>query len=191
MEINKKTYNRNYLLWALILIPYLALIPEIWYYNKTLKDVNNSCFIVIYKQEMILKLYNYKGELLQISQIACGKNEGDKNNVGDMKTPEGVFNIADIEDASTWTHDFKDGMGVIKGAYGPYFIRLNIPGQSGIGIHGTHDNNSLGKRVTEGCIRLKNEDLKSLVKHLSVSSVVVLTPGINDIKANQDSINFK
>ena len=191
VELNKRTSNRDNLLWVLIVIPYLALIPAIWYYNKILKDVNNASIIVISKQNMNLKLFNYKGQLLQTSKIACGKNEGDKNNVGDMKTPEGVFNIADIEDAATWTHDFKDGNGVIKGAYGPYFIRINIPGKSGIGIHGTHDENSLGKRVTEGCIRLKNDDLQQLVKHVSTSSVVVITPGINDVKANMDSVKYK
>ena len=186
-----KPGSKNYILWLLIFIPYILLIPAGWYYTNMIKGISNATFIVISKQDMVLKLYNYKGELLQTSKIACGKNEGDKNNVGDMKTPEGVFNIADIEDAATWTHDFKDGNGVIKGAYGPYFIRLNIPGKSGIGIHGTHDNNSLGKRVTEGCIRLKNEDLQQLVKHVSASSVVVLTPGINDVKANMDTIKLK
>ena len=46
---------------------------------------------------MNLKLFNYKGQLLQTSKIACGKNAGDKENVGDFKTPEGVFNIVDID----------------------------------------------------------------------------------------------
>jgi hypothetical protein len=33
-------------------------------------------------------------------------------------------------------------------------------GHQGIGIHGTHDDNSIRTRATEGCIRLKNEDLE-------------------------------
>lgn len=34
---------------------------------------------------MMLYLYNYKGELLQQSGIACGKNFGDKKGIGDYK----------------------------------------------------------------------------------------------------------
>ena len=41
-----------------------------------------------------------------------------------MKTPEGDFTIREINDSSAWKHDFKDGLGMIEGAYGPYFIRL-------------------------------------------------------------------
>ena len=70
------------------------------------------------------------------------------------------------------------------GAYGPYFIRLHVPGQKGIGIHGTHDNNSLGKRASEGCIRLNNKDLSELVMSINTNAVVVITPGIEDIKIN-------
>lgn len=94
---------------------------------------------------------------------AVGKNQGNKIKVGDMRTPEGKFTVDKIHDSTSWTHDFKDGKGVIKGAYGPYFIRLLTPPWTGIGIHGTHDPDSIGKDVTEGCIRLHNDDLRELV----------------------------
>jgi lipoprotein-anchoring transpeptidase ErfK/SrfK len=114
---------------------------------------------------MKLSQYNFKGELLQQSAIATGKSYGNKSKIGDLRTPEGIFNISEVVDASDWKHDFKDdSLGEIAGAYGPFFIRLDVPGQKGIGIHGTHDNNSLGTRASEGCIRLKNEDLEQLVK---------------------------
>ena len=75
-------------------------------------------------------------------------------------------------------------LGAISGAYGPYFIRLNVPGQKGIGIHGTHDNNSIGSRASEGCIRMHNDDITQLVKNINTASVVVITPGIEDVKVN-------
>jgi len=186
MRTNSKKINKkSVLLWALIFIPYLVLIPAaFWYFNK-LDSVEHSSFIVINKAEMMLYHYNYQGELLQKSQIATGKNSGNKEMMGDSKTPEGVFTINQVEDASAWTHDFKDDtLGKIAGAYGPYFIRIAVPGQKGIGIHGTHDDNSIGNRVSEGCIRMHNEDLIMLVKHINTASVVVITPGIDDIKVN-------
>lgn len=97
-----------------------------------------------------------------------------------MKTPEGVFSICDIQNSQKWTHDFHDGKGEIKGAYGPFFIRLATPGHKGIGIHGTHDSLSIGTRATEGCIRLKNEDLERLVPMLNVPMTVVITPSAQD-----------
>ena len=108
--------------------------------------------------------------------IAVGKVPGDKQGKGDMRTPEGKnFSVQQIQDARTWTHDFGDGKGVIKGAYGPWFIRLKT-GWSGIGIHGTHDPDSIGTLASEGCIRLKNEDLVQLHKHVKVGMRVVIGP---------------
>ena len=59
-----------------------------------------------------------------------------------------------------------------------------MPGQKGIGIHGTHDNTSLGKRASEGCIRLNNNDLIDLVKNIKTNTVVVITPGNEDVLIN-------
>lgn len=103
-----------------------------------------------------------------ISTAACGPSiplpADDKEKPGDMKTPEGLFSVQQIQDASAWTHDFGDGKGEIRGAYGSHFIRLKTPGHCGIGIHGTHDPASIGTRATEGCVRLNNSDLLELVK---------------------------
>lgn len=99
--------------------------------------------------------------------IALGKNPGQKSQRGDMKTPTGIFRIDEIDDAAAWTHDFKDGKGEIKGAYGPFFLSLDTEALSkgqwgGIGIHGTHDPDSIGTRASEGCIRLQNDNLSKL-----------------------------
>ena len=99
--------------------------------------------------------------------VALGKNPGQKQVYGDMKTPEGTFLVDEIDDASTWTHDFQDGQGEVQGAYGPWFLSLNTDSLSegrwgGIGIHGTHNPKSIGTRASEGCIRLQNENLVKL-----------------------------
>ena len=130
---------------------------------------------------MTLSVINYKGNNIAKYPISCGKNWGDKEEKGDLKTPEGVFRVVDIQNATEWSHDFGDGKGKIKGAYGPYFVRLLTPGHAGIGIHGTHDDDSIGDRNTEGCIRLKNEDLVSLVKLVSIGDAVVITPSQHDV----------
>lgn len=155
-----------------------------FYYNRTIEDIHNAKILLISKQDMKLRLIDYKGNELFVSDIACGSNYGNKQKEGDLKTPEGIFSIADIQNSQSWSHDFHDGKGKIDGAYGPFFVRLNVPGYKGIGIHGTHDSLSIGTRVTEGCVRLKNEDIVKLVPMLNVPMTVVITPSVEDEKNN-------
>lgn len=156
-----------------------------WYYfDGMLQKAQHARLILISKQEMKLRLIDYKGNELFATDIACGLNYGNKQKTGDLKTPEGVFSIADIQNSQKWTHDFQDGKGEIEGAYGPFFIRLSVPDHRGIGIHGTHDSLSIGTRVTEGCIRLENKELEKLVPMLDVPMTVVITPSAKDEENN-------
>ncbi len=120
-------------------------------------------------------LYVMKGdETIRKYPVAVGRNPGQKERSGDNRTPEGSFEVSQIQDSTGWAHDFKDGKGMIRGAYGPWFIRLKTPWK-GIGIHGTHDPDSIGKDITEGCIRLKKSDLLDLkAKHITLSTKVLI-----------------
>jgi lipoprotein-anchoring transpeptidase ErfK/SrfK len=184
-----KKNKKKILLYILLLLPYFLFIFLYYKHINELKSIKGSTFILIDKSNCTLKLYKYSGELLNEYQIAIGKQPGNKTKIGDNKTPEGVFTISSIEEASSWEHDFKDDtLGMIKGAYGPYFIRLSVPGQKGIGIHGTHDNNSIGTRASEGCIRMKNNDLLKLVNSIKTSLVVAIIPGAKDQMINKTTI---
>lgn len=129
----------------------------------------DNCFIVISKPELHLSVYeNQEGDTVLLARypVCVGKNFGQKEKKGDMKTPEcsfeNPFSITEIKPASSWTHDFGDGRGAIL-AYGNWFMRLKTPGHSGIGIHGsTNNESSVPGRGSEGCIRLLNDDLDTL-----------------------------
>ena len=90
-----------------------------------------------------------------------------------MKTPEGAFSVQQIQDARTWSHDFGDGKGEIKGAYGPKFISL-VTGWDVIGIHGTHAPESIGTMVSEGCVRMRNGELLELLPYVEVGTKVTI-----------------
>ncbi len=141
-------------------------------------------YIHIDKQTMTLTLYGTDGSTIATFGVSTGKVPGNKRRRGDMRTPEGTFRITQIQDASGWTHDFGDGLGVIEGAYGPYFLRLETPGFRGIGIHGTHKPSSIGTRDSEGCIRLLNNNIDSLAHMVSVGMTVIITPGDDDRRAD-------
>lgn len=135
--------------------------------------------ILIKKSEFKLYVLD-NGAIVETFGCALGKNTGDKEKSGDMKTPNGTFNVIEVCDASYWTHDFKDGKGEIKGAYGPWFFYLDTNEKSkgqwdGIGIHGTHDPASIGTLASEGCIRLLNENVELLkTKYIKVGTKVTI-----------------
>ena len=132
--------------------------------------------IVVSKSDFTLTVLSEKNDTLYHCIIAYGKNPGNKTELGDCKTPEGTFKVKMIYDATSWKHDFKDGKGTILGAYGPFFIRLNVPGFESIGIHGTVFPESMGTMATEGCVRCTNEDITNFVKYISIGSEVTILP---------------
>ena len=138
-------------------------------------------FVIIFKEEMRLHVYDADGNEMRNYGIACGRNVGDKQAAGDMRTPVGMFKVHEILDSRLWKHDFGDGNGEIAGAYGPRFVRL-ITGHNGIGIHGTHDESSIGTLATEGCIRLHNADIYEFAtKYAYPGMPVVIMPSSADI----------
>ena len=146
---------------------------------------SSKYLLAIHKLSYQLEVYERGREEAAYSfPIAVAKNPGDKERTGDNRTPTswgsaaviparysgaavGVpssqvpFRIEEVCPAHYWTHDFGDGKGVIEGAYGPWFLSLDT-GWIGIGIHGTHDPASIGTMASEGCIRLRNEDIQRL-----------------------------
>lgn len=132
--------------------------------------------IVVSKKTFQLNVINEKNDTLFTCPVACGINFGNKTEIGDRKTPEGEFEITMMYDATSWKHDFGDGKGMRLGAYGPLFFRLNVPGFNDIGIHGTIFPESIGTRSSEGCVRLRNEDIKALYPHCCKGMKVIIEP---------------
>lgn len=140
-----------------------------------------NCFILISKPELRLYVCEVMdGDTIKRVHypVCVGLNMGQKQKKGDMKTPEctsdNPFVITEIVDASTWHHDFGDGRGSIL-AYGNWFMRLKTPGHSGIGIHGsTNNESSVPGRGSEGCIRLRNNDLDELKENYAFVGMKVV-----------------
>ena len=136
------------------------------------------------KKHIVISKYNFmlyviddvKNDTLLSFSIGCGKEIGNKIRTSDNRTPEGIFKIVSIEKATRWTHDFNDGYGLRKNAYGDWFFRLKVPKFKGIGIHGTCFPETIGTRCSEGCIRMNNNDLKMLRHHVYIGMTCVIEP---------------
>ncbi|MBD3313123.1 L,D-transpeptidase family protein [Candidatus Woesearchaeota archaeon] len=131
--------------------------------------------------------------------ISTGMNAGDKRRSGDHKTPETPleigsaykehFRISQIHNSSSWTYNG------IRGAYGPWFMRLDCGRFSGthystngrcpIGIHGTPERwePDLGTRASHGCIRMYDEDVDELRDIVQIGTPVLIpAPGSTNEK---------
>ena len=144
----------------------------------------DRCFIVIDKPALDLSVYeDQDGDTVLIARypVCVGLNYGQKQKKGDMKTPESSFEnpftITQIQDASKWKHDFGDGRGEIL-SYGNWFMRLKTPGFTGIGIHGsTNNESSVPGRGSEGCIRLRDDELDILKENYAFVGMKVIILG--------------
>ena len=130
--------------------------------------------IFVSKKDLMLSVVSESNDTLFRCPIACGENLGNKTRIGDRKTPEGSFKITKMYNATSWKHDFGDGQGVRLGAYGPLFFRLNVPDFNDIGIHGTIFPESIGTRSSEGCVRLRNEDIVRLYRYCYIGMPVII-----------------
>lgn len=134
--------NHKYLITVVasiaVLLPYIGMAVMYQWYEKKMEQYERAAFIIIDKQKMKLTVHDLNGKEAESFPVGCGKAFGDKIEEGDNRTPEGIFRISDIQDSSNWKHDFGDGKGEVKGAYGKYFLRLSAFPHKGIGIHGTH-----------------------------------------------------
>ena len=158
------------------------------YKEATSKD---RCFMVISKKEYRLYVYEAAADgkdtlLLAHFPVCYAKYAEAKTKSGDMKTPESTpgkpFHIQQIQDASTWHHDFSDGRGSIP-SYGNWFLRLETPGFTGVGIHGSTNNEaSVPGRDSEGCIRLRDADLDVLHDRYAQTGQAVIIKGIGEGK---------
>lgn len=118
--------------------------------------------IYISKPTMHLFVVNGNDSVVFSCGIACGIRKGDKTGKGDYRTPEGDFSISGMFNSTDWIHRTRDGRAV-KGCYGPRFLRLRTGRFSGIGIHGTNAPGSIGRRASEGCIRVNSANIMTIL----------------------------
>ncbi|OIO38761.1 MAG: hypothetical protein AUJ72_01945 [Candidatus Omnitrophica bacterium CG1_02_46_14] len=126
--------------------------------GEKLKISTYKLSIVIDKSQNTLILKGNE-ELLKTYTVSTGSNNS---------TPVGVFKITDKLIHPTW---YKPDGKVI-----PYGSPENLLGtrwmgltKEGYGIHGTLKPEKLGQQITDGCIRMRNEEVEELYG--------IITPG--------------
>lgn len=62
------------------------------------------------------------------------------------------------------------------GVLGTRWMGLDIP-NGPYGIHGTFQPDSIGKAISNGCIRMYNQDVENIFSQVSIGTTVVINPG--------------
>jgi len=118
--------------------------------------------IVVDKSQNILTLKADK-EIFKTYNVSTGK---------DFCTPTGTFKITIKTINPPWYRGDKViPPGSPDNILGTRWLGIS---KQGYGIHGTTDPQSIGKQVTEGCVRLKNEDVEELYSIVPEGTEVVI-----------------
>jgi len=101
------------------------------------------------------------GKVVKIYSVAVGKSS--------TPSPVGEFQVINRVAAPSY---YKPGLVIPKGPENPlgtHWIGLD---SKKIGIHGTNQPRSIGRRASHGCIRMKNEDVAELFSRVRVGDAV-------------------
>jgi lipoprotein-anchoring transpeptidase ErfK/SrfK len=113
------------------------------------------------------KVYVYKGDqVLGKYPVAIGKKT--------TPTPTGEWYVMEKITNPGWTN-FNTGKLVKPGPKNPMgerWIGFHTDGKDMIGFHGTPDVKSVGKAVSNGCVRMFNQDVKAIFPLVEVGTIV-------------------
>ncbi len=134
--------------------------------GERLKILKGDVTVLVDKSDYTLTLL-LDGHFIKQYPVGTGKSD---------KTPEGKFIIDNKLVNPVWYSS--DGIyqfGDPENVLGTRWIGFeDKKGLDGYGIHGTTDPNSIGKEMSNGCVRLKNEDVEDLYDYVRAKMTVVI-----------------
>ena len=122
--------------------------------GERLKILKGNVTVLVDKSDYTLTLL-LDGHFIKQYPVGTGKSD---------KTPVGKFVIDNkLKDPVWYSTDGIYPFGDPKNVLGTRWIGFeDKKGLYGYGIHGTTDPDSIGKEMSNGCVRLKNEDVEDL-----------------------------
>ncbi|WP_256256227.1 L,D-transpeptidase family protein [Paenibacillus sp. BC26] len=128
---------------------------------------SNNQLIVINKSTNKLAYFN-NGELIKTFSVATGRTS--------TLTPEGSFQIVNKIKNRPYYKEKIPG-GDPRNPLGDRWLGLEVDGTEGTtyAIHGNNNSKSIGKYVSAGCIRMKNDEIHWLFPQIEIGTLVVIT----------------
>jgi lipoprotein-anchoring transpeptidase ErfK/SrfK len=139
-----------------------ALTSDAIHPGQKLK-VNICNFSIVVDKSQNLLFLKRSNEIIKTYVVSTGK---------DNSTPTGNFKIVVKQPNPTW---FKTGAVIApdspQNILGTRWLGFD---NKGYGIHGTTEPQNLGKQVTLGCVRMKNEDVEELYDIIPLGTEVTI-----------------
>jgi murein L,D-transpeptidase YafK len=139
--------------------------------------------IVAEKSTHLLHLFeNQNGfpKLLKSYQMATGKTAGDKSNQGDLRTPEGIYQLMSFLNDK----DLRQRYGQEGKIYGVGAFVLNYPNfmdkqknktGNGIWLHSTDDETRISKGLdSKGCVVINEADIKDVAHYIALEDTSII-----------------
>jgi lipoprotein-anchoring transpeptidase ErfK/SrfK len=129
-------------------------------------------FVVVNKTTNELAYYN-DGKLIKTFPVSTG--------VAVDLTPEGKFTIT-VKAKDPYYRKKDIPGGAKENPLGTRWIGFDAEGTDGriYGIHGNNNPDFIGKYVTQGCVRMYEEDVQYLFEHLPLGTKVLITHSKED-----------
>lgn len=133
-------------------------------HNATAKTKDQ--LIIVNKTDNTLSFFD-DGKLVKLFDVATGRD--------DTYTPEGTFTIVNkIKNRPYYTGNIPGGHP--DNPLGDRWLGLDARGTYGTtyAIHGNNDESSIGKYISAGCIRMKNDEIRWLFEIVEKGAPVII-----------------
>lgn len=144
-----------------------VLLMSLFVFTSHTEADTNSQFIIINKRTNTLAFYQ-DGKLVRTFSVATGRTRA--------LTPEGKFRIVNkIVNRPYYTENIPGGDP--RNPLGNRWLGLEARGTYGTtyGIHGNNNENSIGRYVSSGCVRMHNAEVQWLFGRVNNFTPVVIT----------------
>ncbi|MCJ7839378.1 L,D-transpeptidase [Lederbergia sp. NSJ-179] len=148
-----------------MMIIFLLLHSPFWPMDATL--LPGDSLIIVNKRTNELAWFD-EGQMKMMTKVATGKNKD--------WTPEGLFTIT-VKAKNPYYRKLNIPGGDPRNPLGSRWIGFDAKGTNGriYGLHGTNQPNSIGKYISQGCIRLDRDPLELLYDQISLGTKILVT----------------
>lgn len=138
-------------------------------YSTAADPVSTGSRIVLNLQQRRVQLYR-SDMLVGSYPVAVGKAE--------TPTPQGQFSVSQMIVNPTWQSPWTGEVHQPgpDSALGLRWIEFATNDQGAFGFHGTPTLDSIGQAASNGCVRMRNEDVVALFSQVSVGTPVTILP---------------
>lgn len=145
-------------------IVFILLLSPLWPIGEN--PIVGDPFIIVNKKTNELAYIN-EGQIQKIYKVATGKE--------DDLTPVGKFTIT-VKAVNPYYRKKDIPGGLKENPLGTRWIGFDAENTDGriYGVHGNNNVNSIGRYITQGCVRMYNEEIEELYTHIPIGTQIAI-----------------